>query len=528
VLLVVKPKDVSPDKVALYIRWSTDDQGEGTTLETQLERCKHYLISQGWQFNADLVYIDDGFSGGSLDRPAITLLRKSVEERKVECVVVYKIDRLSRSVVDIVDLVLREWEGRCFVKSTSEDINTLTPAGKMFFYILVSFAEYERNVIRERTMGGKIKRAEQGLNPGFRPPFGYTKGRTAGSIEVVEHEAGLVRRMYAMYRRGNGPYQISQALNSEGLTKRGNTWSDLGVRRILTNPAYIGVLEYGRTMRTTKEQRERQGLKSLIRFEHGRFARTEGAFTPIVDRTLWDEVQAIMLDRSTQQKLLTKKPTYSEYLLSGVATCRCGSGVHGKNAREGHRYYYCTARKRFGSFRCNAGYLPLREVDAAIEERLKRLLSVEGKLALAQGLEEELDERIAGIQRAMELEEEALQGLGERQKRLERDYRTGELPAKIFAVELEVIEQDQLQSGHRAGKLTEHLAGLQEAKRQSESILSTVDMVAAWDDLNTSERKKLLQKLTQSIVMYRPVNSDGPVRLEITWIKTGVRTTHSR
>ncbi|HWI61210.1 MAG TPA: recombinase family protein, partial [Symbiobacteriaceae bacterium] len=85
---------IEADRVAAYIRWSTDDQSDGTTLDVQKESCMHYIKSQGWQFREDLCFIDDGYSGGTLDRPAMTALRQAVKAGNIQCVVVYKLDRL--------------------------------------------------------------------------------------------------------------------------------------------------------------------------------------------------------------------------------------------------------------------------------------------------------------------------------------------------------------------------------------------------------------------------------------------------
>ncbi|HYG59801.1 MAG TPA: recombinase family protein [Symbiobacteriaceae bacterium] len=497
---------ISPDKVAVYIRWSTDDQGEGTTLETQRERCRHYLGSQGWTFREDLVYVDDGCSGGSLDRPALTRLRADVAAGRVECVVVYKIDRLSRSVVDIVDLVLREWEGRCYVKSTTEDVNTLTPAGKVFFYILISFAEYERNVIRERTMGGKVKRAEQGLNPGFRPPYGYVKGRDAGTVAVVDHEASVVRRIFDHYLKGNGIAQIAHILNTEGSRRRGGLWSQLAVRRILANPAYCGVLEYGRTMRTSKEQRERHGLGTVMQFEQPRFARVEGAFPAIVERRVWEEANLLLRSRSRKAP---GRPTYSTYLLSGLATCRCGAPVGGKGA-GGRQYYYCTARKRHGPSVCAAAHVPVGIIDREIEQRVRALLAREIEPALIGALEEGLAERVREVEAGIARQKAGLVAAGERRRRLETDYRAGDLPAKLYASEAEAVRCEADEALALARTLEEQLHALREVR--VETTLSQIDL---WGDMNVPERRQLLRKLTAGIRLYR---QEGCTTLEIDWI----------
>lgn len=517
---MLSPSEISADKVAVYVRWSTDDQTEGTTLEVQLERCKHYLKSQGWSFNESLVYIDNGWSGGSLDRPALTQMRTAVKEGRVECAVVYRIDRLSRSVVDIVDLVLREWEGRCFVKSTSEDVNTISPAGKMFFYILVSFAEYERNIIRERTMGGKVKRAEQGLNPGFRPPFGYVTGGKPGTVKVVEHEAGLVQRIYEMYLRGNGSCQIAHAFNTEGLTLRGKPWNDLTVRRMLSNPAYTGILQYGKTSRAAKAQRQRHGLGQLVRFAEPRFASVENAYPVIVPRATWERVQELLRERANGHGSGTK-PTYSDYLLSGLATCQCGAPINGKGVGKGHFYYYCTAAKRRGRSVCSAGYISTNDVNERIAERVKALLSTEGQRCAIKSIAHELDSRIEAVHATVGQARIGLAALTERAQRVERDYRSGDLVARLYAKEMEAVEADREAAVQRISALEGQMEELIDARSESKSIGSSFDLVEAWEQLNVPERKQLLQKLTVSIQLYRPVRSAEPPLLEITWIRLG-------
>ena len=106
-----------------------------------------------------------------MNRPAMIRMRKMIQEGKIDCVIVYKLDRLSRSVVDTVNLVLEEWEGHCYIKSSREAVDTMTPMGKQFFYMLVSFAEWERSVIKERTYNGKLQRVMNGMTPGFIDPL---------------------------------------------------------------------------------------------------------------------------------------------------------------------------------------------------------------------------------------------------------------------------------------------------------------------------------------------------------------------
>jgi site-specific DNA recombinase len=510
---------VNKDKVAVYIRWSTDDQSEGTTLETQLDRCKSFLVLKGWSFNEALLYIDDGYSGATLDRPDLSRLRGDVDSGLVDCVVVYKIDRLSRSVADIAYLVTKDWEGRCHVQSASESIDTTSPAGKMFFYNLASFAEYERGVIKERTMGGKIKRAQQGSNPGFRPPFGYTKGSKPGEMVVVDHEASLVRRIFELYRTGLGGYQIAHTLNREGITRRGSTWTELTIRRILRNPSYIGVLEYGRTARTPQEQRGRQGVKSEIRYDKPRYAVVENALPRIIDDHTWNEVHGLLTERSLKHKEHAIKPTYSDYLLSGIAVCVCGAPINGKKVGRGHYYYYCSARKRRGSSVCDAGHMPVLEVNAEIETRLKALLSDEGKATVLRAYDSGVHDRIQQVEGALRQAESDLLLLDDHEKRLQRDYRAGELSARLYEKEIVGVEAERTQAANRITTLQAKLAELKGMLTDRKTLLAALESISAWDDQTIPERKHLLQKLASSIVLYRKAHSDEQPLLEVDWVK---------
>ncbi|MDF2629238.1 MAG: hypothetical protein K0R39_3069 [Symbiobacteriaceae bacterium] len=470
---------IDPARVAIYIRWSTDDQSEGTTLAVQQERCRHFLLSQGWICDESRIYIDDGYSGGNLERPALTRLRADVRRGAVECVVVYKIDRLSRSVVDIVDLVLKEWEGRCFVRSTTEEINTVTPAGKMFFYLLISFAEYERNLIRERTMSGKVKRAEQGFNPGFRPPFGFVRGPSPGTFAVVEDEAAVVREVFRAYVSGEGPAEIARSLGRAGT---GRAWTALAVRRVLANPAYAGVLEYGRRSRAAM------------------LARAEGAFPAIVDRALWEAAQALRRGRGVASPgAPPPRARPGPYLLSGLARCQCGAPMAGKGAGQ-HRYYCCARRRLAGKAACGARHVPAGDADAIIAAQVRTCLS-------SSGLESDLARAMDTLQASRRAQAEArnrrqLSALAARRRRLDADYRSGDLAAPLYTRELAAIAREEQEAQAR----------LAHGDPKTTAAPTATDL---WETLPIPRRRWLLQQITESVTLFRPAT--GPPSVTIAW-----------
>jgi DNA invertase Pin-like site-specific DNA recombinase len=235
---------IDPNRVAVYIRWSTDEQTQGTTLEVQREACQHFLKSQGWNYVEELVFVDDGYSGGNMDRPALARLRAAINVGDVAAVVVYKLDRLSRNLLDCVNLVRQEW-AKVALFSTMERFDTHSSVGQMVFNILVSFAEFERNVIRDRMMSGKRKRWEQGRNSGFKYPYGYRRSAT-GSFEIDPAQAEVVRRMYGDYIQGAGFAVIRDRLNQEGIpAPSGGQWRICSIQLILKNPFYAGHMAAG-------------------------------------------------------------------------------------------------------------------------------------------------------------------------------------------------------------------------------------------------------------------------------------------
>lgn len=373
---------VRPDAVAIYIRWSTDEQTEGTTLQTQKERCSLYLLSQGWQVNEALIFVDEGFSGGSLNRPALTRLRAAVAEGRVDCVVSYAMDRLSRSVADTVQLVQGEWAGKCVYRSASQPISTEdgNPTGQLIFNILASFAEFERALIRERTHSGLVRRARQGMYPGTRvPPFGYRRDGK-GQLAIEPDAAAVVRRIFAMAVEGpagQGPTLIARALMAEGIASpTGGNWWAHQIRAILTNPVYRGDLIYGRRRVNPAARRNPAAPRRLTGGKP--LAVVAGAVPALVDRAAWDRAQQLFADRARAQ---TRKGLQAKNrsLLAGIARCRCGGPLSLFYGRGGQRYYRCSRHcLSAGGCGANPGVVRADEVEEAVAQAVRDRFGTDG------------------------------------------------------------------------------------------------------------------------------------------------------
>jgi site-specific DNA recombinase len=515
-----RQKGIDPGKVAVYIRWSTDDQGEGTTLDVQRDGCKHYILSQGWDFTEDLVFIDEGYSGGNMDRPAMTALRTVVREGRVDCVVVFKLDRLSRSVVDTVQLVLEEWDGLCHVKSAREPIDTTNHAGKMFFYMLVSYAEWERAVIKERTFSGKLRRAQEGRNPGFKAPYGFRS--EGGTFVVDDAEAEVVRRIYELYRLGAGMIAITYKLNGEGLRFReGRLWNESTVKQILANPIYCGDLAYGRRSRNPNRGK-REGETFYLTQEPQVMVRD--GIPAIVSRAEWNAVQAARSSRPGAGKGSSGRSFSSGHLLTGIARCACGAAMIGyKGGGQTEYYYRCSAGRKKGKEACRCGYIRQAVVDELVLTKLQmefgNRVAQERYAARARG------EAQAAIRRAQEgltAAQKALARVDELETRMRRLFRENQLS-------LEEYREQRADLGKEREGLHARVHQLEKVISDTEASLDVMDreeqMVTRVQEVRSlpvEQQKQLLRHFNDSVTLYR-YSGGSEIQCEVAWRWAGVR-----
>ena len=229
-----------------YVRVSTEEQAiHGYGLESQEKAIRAFAESQGYVL-LDVIE-DPGVSGATQPgkRPGFSQVVERSEAKQFTVLLVWKIDRLARSIIHAVTTTneLRERHG-VVLRSVTEPIDTATPMGQTLFAILAGMAQQERHTITERTLAGKKAKASKGGFAGATAPYGYrTDGK--GHLVIHESEAATVRRMWAMRKDGSTLKQIADRLNADGTpTRRNGTWHPATVRYILDNPKYRGQLEY--------------------------------------------------------------------------------------------------------------------------------------------------------------------------------------------------------------------------------------------------------------------------------------------
>lgn len=386
--------------VACYCRVSTENQTENYSIDEQKERLLAFCKAKGW--DNPLVFVDPGFSGGSVERPALQELLRSVRESRVDIVVVYKLDRLSRSQKDTLFLIEDVFNkyGASFV-SVCENFDTGTPFGKAMIGILSVFAQLEKDQITERFTMGRIGRAKNGLfHGGGNAPIGYDY--INGHLVVNEYEAVQVREVFERFLRGDSIRAVSRYINE----KYGDG-SHTRVYNILKNSIYIGKVKF-------------KGVEY------------DGEHTPLVARETFFEVQRLLSRRSAESS--GKTPFRAGFLLSGLIRCGgCGARYHGN-----HGYYKCYSRtksdKRYiKDPNCNNPHLKISELDELICSELS-LAGIDVSRLPAnrenRDLEQVFGKRISEIK--------------DQQNRLIELYQTAAIPLESVSEKLRTLEDERV------------------------------------------------------------------------------------
>ena len=296
-----------------YVRVSTENQLENYSIEEQIARLEAYCTAKGWVLLH--TYVDGGYSGGNTDRPALQQMLTHIRETQVDAVVVYKLDRLSRSQKDTLTLIEDEFlaHGTDFV-SINENFDTSTPFGRAMIGILSVFAQLEKDQITERFTMGRIGRGRAGyFHGGGNAPTGYDY--RDGVLVVNEYEAMQVREAFHLFLEGKSINAIQRHLSTVYTTK----WTATKVRNVLKNSLYTGKVHF-----LGKEY--------------------DGAHQPLVDADTFAAVsqQLNSMSREAAKTTSQRNPFRAGYLLSGLVYCaRCGARYSAN-----HGFYKCYSRAK--------------------------------------------------------------------------------------------------------------------------------------------------------------------------------------
>ncbi len=353
-------------RCAIYTRKSSEDglDQEYNSLDAQRDAGESYIMSQqgeGWQLLPDR-YDDGGISGGTTEREALQRLIEDIKAGKVDIVVVYKIDRLSRSMFDFLGLIRLFEEHKVSFVSVTQHINTDSAMGRLMLNVLQSFAQFEMEQTGERIRDKIAASKAKGMWMGGNVPLGYNA--VEGKLEVNAHEAETVHYIFSRYLKLGAMNELLADLKAKGhktkewITKSGKHYAPKdfaksSVYRILNNPIYIGKIEH-------------KAVKKIY----------DGLHEPIIEQQLWDNVQALLSGNQSSRPKVSENGD-RPYLLKGILENPNGYSMTPSAQRKNskvYRYYVSMESIKKGAKTCPVKTISAPLIEEIILDRLGRLL----------------------------------------------------------------------------------------------------------------------------------------------------------
>jgi site-specific DNA recombinase len=337
-------------RCAIYCRVSTDQQAEVefNSCEAQEDRIRSFIASQDG-FTASKVYSDPGYTGANLNRPGLKQMLADVEAGALDMVITYKIDRLTRSPRDFYQLIESLESRHVGYISVTERFDTSTPAGRLLRNIMLTFAQFERELASERIRDKCAQKAQRGLYNGGKPPVGYIK--EGGKLRIEPKRAAVVRYIFEKYSETRCAHQVTLALRDRWHDRR---LPDSFVLRVLKNPATTGKVLY----------------KGKV---------YPGQHEPIISEELFNHVQTLMV-QATRKSRLPSSP-YHALPYAGLIQCvECGSSMSpthtdktGPSGQRRYHYYRCTSTNHRGWRSCGTRQISADRLDDMIYRNLLRI-----------------------------------------------------------------------------------------------------------------------------------------------------------
>jgi site-specific DNA recombinase len=484
--------------VALYCRVSTEEQREGQTIDSQVAELERFAREKRWTV-AD-IYKDEGWSGSLLARPALDQLRDHAHQGRFQVVLVNDVDRLARDVSHL-GIVKRDLESRgvqvVFRKLPGEQ----SPTHNLLVNILGSFAEFERELIADRTRRGRRHKVEvRKQHVGALPPYGFkyipklNSTGEPGHLEVLPDEAAIVRRMYMWVDQHSLSIEkVAARLNAAGIRPRkgGRQWQKSSVRRILRSEVYAGVWHYNKHLHCEplrpSPRKYRKSLRTSLRLR----ARTDWIPVPlpaelrIINRSLWNRVQQ-QIDRNI---VLSTRNTRHFYLLRGFLRCGGCKGAYVGDPSHGRFAYRCINRcKRYPSI--HEDFLN-DTVWSAVKECLENPdlvgAGIKGIVRYNQG------ETESGV----EHDRRALEQIQAEETRIVQAYRLGVFTAEQLGIELTGL-QARKALVNRSKPNQAMTVGIETVCRSLQDYRQHIS--ARLEILNQEQRREILQHLLTRII----------------------------
>jgi len=483
-----RPKTI---RCAIYTRKSTEEglDQQYNSLDSQRDAGESYIRSQaneGWELVPDR-YDDGGFSGGNIERPALKRMMEDIQAGKIDCVVVYKVDRLSRSLLDFARVMETFDKFSVSFVSVTQHFNTTHSMGRLTLNILLSFAQFEREIIGERIRDKLAAQCRRGQWTGGYPVLGYDVDRSERTPKLVVNpeEATKVRRIFSLYLELKNLMPVVEELDKrgwknklwhskKGLPKGGRSFDKCSVHALLTNPIYCGKIKHKTDL-------------------------YQGQHQAIIDDEIYERVQAQLRENSFNRG--NRLPSKYGGLLKGLIRCpNCNVAmVHNMTKRNAivYRYYTCVRAIKRGRQACKHPSLPAGEIEAAVVDQVREIsrdtklrdeIIRQAIIATQQG-RAELESHHVQLTRQLTRDHGEIRELALDQKpNTSIAHRIADIQDRIAKAELEL------------SKVNRQLHDLDKQQMTTEEIQEAfIDFDRIWDALTSREQSQLLALLVSKV-----------------------------
>lgn len=376
-------------RCAIYTRKSSEDglEQEFNSIDAQRLSGENFIASQvskGWVLVPEY-YDDGGYSGGNLDRPALRRLFNDITNKKIDCVVIYKIDRLSRSLFDFQKIIELFDQYKVTFASVTQNFTTDDSVGRLMLNVMLSFAQYERELTGERIRDKIDASKKKGIWMGGVIPLGYDVNDR--KLIINQDEAKIINTLFAIFIKTGSVTETARELNrlnfttktwisNSGKIQRGRRFNKASVRRIITNPLYNGKI------------RHKKHLGQIY----------QGLHEAIISDQIWQEANNIIKINPSSQIITPISRINSAPLLKGIITCAiCGSKMTPtytvKKAKR-YRYYICSASSKGNNDACKVGRIPAFDTENIIIRQILNILKKPEIIARAISQSPNLSENI--------------------------------------------------------------------------------------------------------------------------------------
>ncbi len=476
-------------KVAIYIRVSTEEQvKEGFSIAAQKDKLAKYAESQSWEVAG--LYLDEGISAKSLERPQMKQMLNDMKNNIFDTILVYKLDRLTRSVSDLHELLNLFDEYSIGFRSATEVFDTTSAIGRLFITIVAAMAQWERENLAERVSFGIEQKVREGKYVGTPSVFGYDY--TNGELEINIAEAEIVKQIYTNYLEKGSFTGIANEFNRLNIkSKRGGYWTQRGIKNILTNPLYVGKISYKR------------------HDEESSFTVDSANHEAIISSQLFNDVQKRVNNLKVHT---TKKHSSDDATFSSVLYCKeCGrklaTYVRTIRGRK-YRYYRCPNNK---VKRCSNHTIAQSQLLPSFEQAILKLNKKFNDINVNKT---DLNETQTKSTLDAEKITKEIERLNTRKKRM-RDrlfddtITSDEYKEAVAETDIEINNLNELLLKSTEADDTNDYENLERIKIMTDSIL------ASWDLLDLQHKKQFINTFIKRLEIHKDENRN--IELNITF-----------